>query len=159
HFNAGTSAYRNHQFDEAAKQFEKALASPDLKLQESSYYNRGNSQYWLGEKNSDQKKRMEAWEKSLKDYDLSLKLNPQDADAKFNHAFVKQKLEELKQQQQKQPQQNQSDQQQKDPNQQQQQDRQNQQSKQEQNQQQSQEKGQQNQSEQNQNSSQANQQN
>ncbi len=44
HFNAGAAAYRNRQFDEAAKQFDQALASPDLKLQSRAYYNRGNSQ-------------------------------------------------------------------------------------------------------------------
>lgn len=102
HFNAGAAAYRNHQFDDAEKQFKAALTSPDLKLQELAYYNRGNTLYWMGEKNSDPKKKTEAWEKSIKDYELSLKLNPQDADAKYNHEFVKKRLEELKQQQQQQ---------------------------------------------------------
>jgi Ca-activated chloride channel family protein len=102
HFNAGTAAYRNRQFDEAAKQFNLAVSSPDLKLQQLSYYNRGNAQYWLGEKNPDPAKRTEAWEKSIKDYELAMKLNPQDDDAKFNHEFVKKRLEELKQQQQQQ---------------------------------------------------------
>jgi len=104
HFNAGAAAYRNRQFDAAARQFNEALASPDLKLQELSYYNRGNAQYWLGEQNVDPGKRTDAWEKALKDYELSLKLNAQDADARFNHEFVKKKLEELKQQQQQQQQ-------------------------------------------------------
>jgi Ca-activated chloride channel family protein len=99
HFNAGAAAYRNQQFEEATKQFNEAVASPDLKLQELAYYNRGNAQYWLGDKNPDPAKRTDAWEKSLKDYELSLKLNPQDADARFNLNFVKQRLEELKQQQ------------------------------------------------------------
>jgi Ca-activated chloride channel family protein len=102
HFNAGAAAYRSRQFEEAAKQFNEAVATPDLKLQELAYYNRGNAQYWLGDKNPDPAKRTEVWEKALKDYELSMKLNPQDADAKFNHEFVKQRLEELKQQQQKQ---------------------------------------------------------
>ena len=100
HFNAGAAAYRNRQFDEATRQFNQAVSSRDLKLQQLSYYNRGNAQYWLGEKNSDPAKRTEAWEKSIKDYELAMKLNPQDADAKFNHEFVKKRLEELKQQQQ-----------------------------------------------------------
>lgn len=100
HFNAGAAAYRNQQFDEAAKQFNDAIATPDLKLQSSAYYNHGNSMYRLGEALPDPSKRTEAWEKSLKDYELSMKLAPQDADAKFNHEFVKKRLEELKQQQQ-----------------------------------------------------------
>ncbi len=100
HFNAGTAAYRERKFQEALKQFNAALASQDLKLQELAYYNRANSSYWLGDQAADPGKRTEAWQQALKDYELSLKLNPGDADAKFNHAFVKQKLEELKQQQQ-----------------------------------------------------------
>jgi Ca-activated chloride channel family protein len=165
HFNAGAAAYRNSQFAEAAKQFNAAIASPDLKLQQLSYYNRGNAEYWLGEKDQDPTKRTEAWEKSLKDYELSMKLNPQDPDARFNHDFVKKRLEELKQQQQQQKnsQQNKSDQKNQNQDQQQQQNQQNDQSKQDQNQQQQQQgqqqKGQQSQSGEKQDSSKQNQQN
>jgi Ca-activated chloride channel homolog len=113
HFNAGTAAYRNRQFEEAAKQFNATLASPDLKLQGLAYYNEGNSLYHLGEAIPDPKKRTESWEKALQDYQSSVKLNPQDTDAKFNYEFVKKKLEELKQQQQQQNQQNKQDQNQK----------------------------------------------
>ena len=49
HFNAGAAAYRNQQFEEAAKQFNATLASPDLKLQGLAYYNEGNALYHLGE--------------------------------------------------------------------------------------------------------------
>ena len=102
HFNAGAAAYRIRKFDEAAKEFNAAIATPDLKLQALAYYNRANAQYWMGEKNADSSKRSEVWQKAIQDYDSSLKLNPQDADAKFNRDLVKKKLEELKQQQQKQ---------------------------------------------------------
>ncbi|HTL18660.1 MAG TPA: VWA domain-containing protein, partial [Patescibacteria group bacterium] len=162
HFNAGTAAYRDQKFDEAARQFNAAIATPDLKLQELAYYNRANAQYWMGEKNADPNKRTEAWQKALQDYESSMKLNPQDGDAKFNRDFVKKKLEELKQQQQQQKnsQQNKSDQQ--NQNQQQQQNQKNDQSKQDQQQQQqeqqqSQDKNQQHQS-QEQNSAQKNEQ-
>jgi Ca-activated chloride channel homolog len=100
HFNAGAAAYRNKQFDEAAKQFNATLASPDLGLQGLAYYNEGNALYHLGERNPDPKQRTESWEKAIQDYQSSMKLNPQDADAKFNYEFVKKRLEELKQQQQ-----------------------------------------------------------
>jgi Ca-activated chloride channel family protein len=162
HFNAGAAAYRDRQYDQATKEFNNALASPDVNLQQLSYYNRGNAQYRLGENNPDPSKRTELWEKSLKDYDLSMKLNPQDPDARFNHDFVKRRLEELKRQQQQQQnsQQNKSDQkdqqdQQKQDQRQQQQDQQkkdqqqNQQSKEDQNQQQQGQKNQQNQQQQN----------
>jgi Ca-activated chloride channel family protein len=110
HFNAGAAAYRNQQFEEAAKQFNATLAAPDLKLQGLSYYNEGNALYHLGEQNPDPKKRTEAWEKAVQDYQSTAKLNPQDEDAKFNYEFVRRKLEDLKQQQQ-QSQQDKSDQQ------------------------------------------------
>jgi len=140
HFNAGAAAYRNKQFDEAAKQFNAALAAPDLKLQQSAYYNHGNTLFRLGEANPDPAKRTESWEKALKDYELSMKLNGQDPDAKFNHEYVKKMLEELKQQQQQQQKQDKSDQ------------------KQDQNQQNQQQQGQQNQQQQNQNQNQQQQQ-
>ena len=100
HFNAGTAAYRNGKFDEAAKQFNATLSAPDLNLQGLAYYNEGNALYHLGEQNPDSKKRTEVWEKAIQDYQSSLKLSPKDTDARFNYEFVKKKLEELKQQQQ-----------------------------------------------------------
>ena len=157
HFNAGAAAYRNRHFEEAAKQFNATLTSPDLKLQGLAYYNEGNSLYHLGEAIPDPKKRTESWEKALQNYQSSVKLNPQDADAKFNYEFVKRKLEELKQEQQ-QNQQNKQDQKQdqkQDENQKKdQQQKQDQQKEQDQQQQQAQ----QNQSEQKKDSSQQNQQ-
>src|ERR1051325_7544268 len=51
HFNAGAAAYKGKNFEEAAKQFDEALNSPDLKLLQQSYYNRGNAGYYLGESN------------------------------------------------------------------------------------------------------------
>ena len=102
HFNAGAAAYRDRKFEEAVKQFNATLASPDLKLQGLAYYNEGNALYHLGEGNPDSKKRTDTWEKALQDYQSTMKLNPQDADAGFNYEFVKRRLEELKQQQQQQ---------------------------------------------------------
>ena len=107
-FNAGTAAYRNRQFDEAAKQFDEAVTAPDLQLQEKAYYNRGNTFYHLGEAALDPNAKTETWKKAVQDYENSLRLDPQDADAKFNYEFVKKRIEELKQQQQK-NQQNKSD--------------------------------------------------
>jgi Ca-activated chloride channel family protein len=102
HFNAGAAAYQNKQYEDAAREFDQALNSPDLKLLQQAYYNRGNSRFYQGEMDADPEKKTKAWEDSLKDFENTLSLNPQDLDAKFNHEFVKKKLEELKQQQQKQ---------------------------------------------------------
>ena len=100
YFDAGASAYRAGKLDEAATNFSTVVTAPDLKLQELGYYNLGNTLYHLGEQNPDSDKKRESWENALKNYDSTLKLNPQDADAKFNYAFLKKKLEELKKQQQ-----------------------------------------------------------
>lgn len=107
HFNAGAAAYRDGQLDEAAKQFNAALPAPDLKLQEQAYYNLGNTLYRAGESADEPKKMQESWEGALKQYDNALKLNTNNADARFNYDFVKRRLEELKQQQQNQDQQKQ----------------------------------------------------
>jgi len=114
-FNAGAAAYKNQQFNQAADHFSKALNSTDLKLQEKAYFNRGNTLFHLGENIPEPQKKIETWEKSLKDFEATTKLNPQESDAKHNAELVKRLLEELKQQQQQQQQQDQNkdDQQQK----------------------------------------------
>ncbi|MGD0615155.1 MAG: VWA domain-containing protein, partial [Verrucomicrobiota bacterium] len=111
HFNAGAAAYRNGQFDQAARHFGQALTSPDLSLQQEAYYNLGNALFHQGEQNPDPSKKSETWQESLKQFESSLKLNSRDADAKFNYDFVKKKLEELKKQQQQQQQKQQHQQQ------------------------------------------------
>ncbi|MDB6065243.1 MAG: Mg-chelatase subunit ChlD [Pedosphaera sp.] len=100
HFNAGAAAYQSSQLEEAAKQFNDALASPDLQMQQRAYYNLGNTLYRLGQKLPDASAKQKAWENCMKNYENALKLNQQDPDAKFNQEFVKKQLEELKQQQQ-----------------------------------------------------------
>ena len=98
HFNAGAAAYQKKQFGDAAKEFNEALSARDLQLQQRGYYNMGNTLYQLGEQSPDPAKKSEDWENSVKSFDNALKLNPQDADARFNYEFVKNKLEKLKQQ-------------------------------------------------------------
>jgi Ca-activated chloride channel family protein len=102
-FNAGTAAYRNRQFDQAEKHFNQAVGAQDLNLQALAYYNRGNSLYHLGEASPDKAKKSETWQRAVKDYQNTLKLHPEDADAKFNLDFVKKKLEELSEQKQSKP--------------------------------------------------------
>ena len=124
-FNAGAAAYRDGKLDEAMKHFSEATSATNLKLQEQAYYNLGNTFYRAGEALPDPQKRIESWEGAVKQFDNAIKLNTNNADAKFNHEFVKKKLEELKQQQQQQN----KDDQKKDDNKQDQQDKQDQQNK------------------------------
>jgi len=105
-FNAGDAAFQAGFYDRAQKHFNYSLATEDLQLQERSFYNLGNTQYRLGEEESDPSKKKGNWEQAVTSYDSALKLNPDDPDAKYNLELVKKKLEELNQQQQQQKQDN-----------------------------------------------------
>lgn len=104
-FNAGTAAFRAKEFDQAIRHFSETLRSPDLALQKNAFYNLGNAHYALGEQVQDPKIRQNAWEHAIQSYEAALKLQPQDADATHNRDFVRQRLEELKEQQKQQQQQ------------------------------------------------------
>ena len=107
-YNDGVTAYRSNDFAHAASLFESATASPDRALQQRALYNLGNTSYRLGEARAPQAQQL--WQRAIKSYESALALDPHDADAKFNHDFVKKKLEELKKrQQQQQNQQSQQD--------------------------------------------------
>jgi Ca-activated chloride channel family protein len=110
-FDRGDAAYKAGEYSEAEEAFRKALETPDLGLQENTYYNLGNAQYEHGDamQKVDPKKTIGLWEQALHSYDSALKLRT-TADAKHNYDYVKKKLEELKQQQQQQQQQNKKDQ-------------------------------------------------
>jgi Ca-activated chloride channel family protein len=108
-YNDGVTAYRSNDFTSATAAFEQATASPDRTLQQRAHYNLGNAAYRLGE--ADPTKAQSLWERAVKNYETALALDSKDEDAKFNHDFVKKKLEELKkQEQQQQDKQNQQDQ-------------------------------------------------
>ncbi len=102
YFNAGNAAYRARAWDEAQQRFGAALASPDLELQEKSYYNLGNTLYQAGEQSADSSAKQSAWEQALQNFDAALKLSATDADAKHNRDLVQRKLEELKKQEEQQ---------------------------------------------------------
>lgn len=109
HFNAGAAAYREGRFDVAADHFAKAAAAPDLKLQQDAFFNLGNALYRRGEAAGDPQQTLRDWEGALQQYEHALKLNANDPDARFNHEFVKRRLEELKRQLPPQPGQGRSD--------------------------------------------------
>jgi Ca-activated chloride channel family protein len=104
-YNQGAAAYKAGDYSEAEEAFRRALETPDLKLQEDTYYNLGNAQFKHGEalQKVDSKKAINLWEKALHSYDSALKLRT-TADAHNNYEYVKKMLEQLKQQQQQQQQ-------------------------------------------------------
>lgn len=96
HYNLGTVLYRSGKFSEAAQAFREALARHSGKTERTLkpahiYYNLGNARFKTG----DLKRAIEA-------YRHSLRLNPQDADARHNLALALrliQQQEDLAQQQ------------------------------------------------------------
>ena len=109
-FNAGTAAYKAGQFPQAAEAFQKSLGSEPsadakrLAAQEDAYYNLGDTLYRSGQKTeqSQPQQTIQNWEQAVKTYEAALQLRANDADAKYNRDFVKQKLEELKKKQEQQ---------------------------------------------------------
>lgn len=112
HFNSGTVAYKNKKYDDAISSFNQALQSDDLALQKKAYYNLGNAHYRRGETllQNTAHKTKEHWQEAMTAYTSSLRLDPENEEARHNHDFVEKKLEELeKQENQQLNQQDQSD--------------------------------------------------
>jgi Ca-activated chloride channel family protein len=165
-FDSGAAAYKLKDYNKALESFSQALLTRDTGLQSKGHYNLGNTLYQHGETEKSDDKKLSDWTNALDHYEQTLKLDPQNKDAKDNYDYVKRKIEELKNkksQQQPSPspsppqknkqnqqdkkdqqqQQNQNQQQQKDQQKQQDQDKnQDQQQQQQQNQQQQQQQGQ-----------------
>ncbi len=100
-FNLGAAAYKAGEFEKAAAAFQKTLPSDKLEVQQLAYYNLGNTQFRVGQQSESAKpeETIKTWQEALQSYEAALKLQPDDADAKFNRDLVKKKLEKLKQQQ------------------------------------------------------------
>jgi Ca-activated chloride channel homolog len=97
-FNAGAAAYRGTNFDEALKDFQLVTLSPDLKLQQSAYYNLGNTQYRLGELKFEPDTGSldtmeETWKQALTSFQRAVELNTNDVNAIYNFGFVKSQIE------------------------------------------------------------------
>jgi len=89
-FNLGDAMYKQENYEESGKLFnEAAEISTDSDIKADAYYNSGNS--FLSENKF--KDSMEAYKKSLR-------LRPDNQDAKYNLEYARQKLNEQQQQQQ-----------------------------------------------------------
>jgi Ca-activated chloride channel family protein len=152
-FDSGAAAYKLKDYSKALESFSQALLSPDTGLQSKGHYNLGNTLYQRGEAQKSDDKKLSEWTNALDHYEQTLKLEPQNKEAKENYDYVKKKIEELKNKKQAEqqpspspspPQKNKQNKQ----NQQQQQQNQQQQQQQQQNQQQQQDQGQQQQKDQ-----------
>ena len=102
-FDSGAAAYKSQEYGKALESFSQALLSPDTGLQGKSHYNLGNTLYERGETQKSDDKKLSDWTNALEHYEQTLKLEPQNKEAKDNYDYVKRKIEELKNK--KQPQQ------------------------------------------------------
>ncbi len=107
-YNLGDAEYKKSLYEEAIEGFSQAMQTEDPELRARASYNLGNALY-----------RLNKLEDSIQAYQDALRINPDDRDAKHNLEFVRNKLEEQKQQdkqQKKEEDQDQKDQDQKDQN-------------------------------------------
>ena len=141
-FDSGAAAYKSEEYGKALESFSQALLSSDASLQGKSHYNLGNTLYERGETQKSDDKKLSDWTNALEHYQQTLKLEPQNKEAKDNYDYVKKKIEELKndKQPQQQPSPSPSPQQKNKQNQQNQQSKQDQQQQQQQSQSQQQQK-------------------
>ena len=102
-FDSGAAAYKLKDYSKALESFSQALLSPNTGLQSKSHYNLGNTLYQRGEAQKSDEKKLSDWTNALNHYEQTLKLEPQNKEAKENYDYVKKKIDELKNK--KQPQQ------------------------------------------------------
>ncbi len=90
-YNLGNALHRQEMYDQAAQVQQQAaadsLAAPVDRAQ--AFYNLGNTQF-----------RQQKYAEALESYKNSLRLNPDDPQAKFNYAYVKKLLDDQNQQNQ-----------------------------------------------------------
>jgi Ca-activated chloride channel family protein len=104
-FDSGTAAYKLKDYNKALESFSQALLTPDTGLQTKGHYNLGNTLYQRGDMQKSDDKKLSDWTNALDHYEQTLKLDPQNKEAKDNYEYVKRKIDELKnkKEQQQQP--------------------------------------------------------
>ena len=95
-FDSGAAAYKLKDYNKALESFSQALLSKDTTLQSKTHYNLGNTLYQHGEAQKTDEKKLSDWTNALDQYEQTLKLEPQNKEAKENYDYVKKKIEELK---------------------------------------------------------------
>jgi Ca-activated chloride channel family protein len=95
-FDSGAAAYKLKDYSKALESFSQALLSRDTGLQSKSHYNLGNTLYQRGEAEKSDEKKLSDWTNALDHYEQTLKVEPQNKEAKENYDYVKKKIEDLK---------------------------------------------------------------
>ena len=102
-FDSGAAAYKSEEYVKALESFSQALLSSDNGLQSKSHYNLGNTLYQRGETQKSDDKKLSDWTNALDHYQQTLKIEPQNKEAKDNYDYVKKKIDDLKNKKQQQP--------------------------------------------------------
>jgi Ca-activated chloride channel family protein len=95
-YNLGNTFYQLGKYEEAAKQYGRILEKESPAVAPPSLYNMGNTLFQMGRQTQNQ----EFLQKSLKAYKQSIKVRPEDEDAKYNYELVKRFLKEQEKKQQ-----------------------------------------------------------
>ncbi len=95
-FNAGAAAYRATNFDLAQNLFQRVAVAPDLKLQQSAYYNLGNVQFQKAKQAKDLDGLEQGFDAAAKIYARAASLNTNDVDAAFNLKFARDAAEQVR---------------------------------------------------------------
>ncbi|MEI8312230.1 MAG: VWA domain-containing protein [Verrucomicrobiota bacterium] len=101
-FNAGASAYKLGDFEQAISHFTNALLSEDSKLREDAAYNLANSLVRRGEAASDKTAKKADWKNAVEQYTEALNLDSKNKQAQENRDIVKKLIEELDKQEKQQ---------------------------------------------------------
>ena len=108
-FDLGAAAYKAGDFGKALESFAKAVTSPALPLREASEYNIGNTLYQRGAAQKDKAPKIREWKNAIQHYDEALKIDPQNADAKYNRDLVQRLIDDLEKKEEEQKKQDQKD--------------------------------------------------
>lgn len=82
HYNIGNTLYRQSRYDDALQQYRQATAGPKP-LNAQAHYNAGNTLYRTGK-----------LDEAVEAYKRTLRILPNDADAKFNLEFIKRQMQQ-----------------------------------------------------------------
>jgi Ca-activated chloride channel homolog len=102
HYNIGNVLFMQQKYDKALEEYAQALTSDDKALRARVYYNQGNALFkgvdlQTVKSQEDVQKAMDAYQKSIDSFTETLKLKPDDEDAKFNIEYIRRMLKELAQ--------------------------------------------------------------
>lgn len=105
HYNLGTALLALGRYQDADVHFQRALQGVEPELRERTFYNLGNRFLQDARANGDLRQQGELLDAAIEAYKRTLRIDPQDVDAKWNLEMALRDREENEQQQQSMPQQ------------------------------------------------------